>query len=154
MQSQLQQLMVAVLTIQTALKLIHRKTRNSCLRCSSTGANVDISMSHYRYAWQDSDLVIFLLIEGTICCLVFGTKESPHMQLRHCAGILAVKTLFKYNLKETIHIYNLIKQYLKHEKIWRLLKQKVMLISREVIIKRPRQETNRQTPTAKNRPQY
>ena len=58
MQSQLQQLMVAVLTIQAALKFIHGKTRNSCLRCSSTG--VDISMSHYRYAWQDSDIVIFV----------------------------------------------------------------------------------------------
>ena len=48
---------------------------------------------------------------------------------------------------ETIHIFYLIKQYLKHEKIWRqnvLLKQNLMLISREVIIKRARQETNGQ----------
>ena len=74
------------------------------------------------------------------------------MQLRHCACISAVKTLSIYNLKETIYIDYLIKQYLKYEKIWRknvLLKQKVMLISRKVIVKRARQETNRQMPTAR-----
>ena len=44
--------------------------------------------------------------------------------------------LFQYNSKETIQIYYWIKKYLKHETIWRqnvLLKQKVMLIFREVI---------------------
>ena len=55
-------------------------------------------------------------IEGAICFLVFGMKESPFVQLRHCACISAIKTLFKYNLKETIYIYYLIEQYLKHEK--------------------------------------
>ena len=49
----------------------------------------------------------------------------------------ATKTLFQYiTLKETIQIYYLMKKYLKHEMIWRqkvLLKQKVMLIFREVI---------------------
>ena len=58
----------------------------------------------------------------------------------HCTCISAVKTLFRYDLKETIHIYYLIlKQYLKHEKVWRKnkpVKLKVMLISREVIVKR------------------
>ena len=54
------QLIVAVITIQTALKLVHGKTRNSCLQCSSTGASVDISWRHYRYAWRDSDDVIFV----------------------------------------------------------------------------------------------
>ena len=53
------------------------------------------------------------------------------------ARLLATKTLFSYNLKvNMIHIYYLIKQYLKHEKMWQqnvLLQQKVMLISREVI---------------------
>ena len=47
--------------------------------------------------------------------------------------------LFWYNLKETVHIYYMIKQCSKHEKIWRqnvLLKQKVMLISRKIFIKR------------------
>ena len=89
-------------------------------------------------------------IEGAICCLVVGTKETPHVQLRHCLCVSAVKTLFKYNLKETIHIYNLIKQYLKHEKIWRknvLLKQKVMLISRKAIVKRPRRDKRKQPKT-------
>ena len=113
---------MAVLTIPTTLILVHGKTRNLCWLCSSTGASVDISWHHYHYAWRDSDDVIFVPyippIEGPICCLVFGRKESPHVQLRHCACILAVKTLFKYNLKETIHIYYLIKQYLNHEKTW------------------------------------
>ena len=52
--------------------------------------------------------------------------------------------LFKYNLKEKIHIYWLIKQYLKHEMIWRqnvLLKQKVMFISCEIIVKRDRRRS-------------
>ena len=43
---------------------------------------------------------------------------------------------------ETIHIYCFIKQYLKHEKIWRqnvLLKQKGMFISRKIIVKRDEQ---------------
>ena len=60
-------------------------------------------------------------IENAVCFLNFGRT---------------VQTLFKYNLMETIHIYLLIKQYLKHEKIWQqnvLLKQTGMLISREVI---------------------
>ena len=49
--------------------------------------------------------------------------------------------LFKYNLKGTIHIYWFIMQYLKHEKIWRqnvLLKQKVIVISCKIIVKRDR----------------
>ena len=62
---------------------------------------------------------------------------------------------------ETIHIYSLIKQYLKHEKICRqnvLLKQKVMLISREVI-ERARQrdeqtEVLTEVRTRFHRPQY
>ena len=71
-------------------------------------------------------------------------------QLLHSSACVAqssaIKTLFWYNLKENIQIYHLIKQYSKHEKIWRqnvLLQQKVMLISHEVI-ERARQETNRQ----------
>ena len=54
------ELIVAVLTIQAALKLIHGQTRNSCLRCSSTGARVDISWRHYRRAWRDFNDVIFV----------------------------------------------------------------------------------------------
>ena len=49
------------------------------------------------------------------------------------------------------------KAILKHETIWQqnmLLRQKVMLISRKVIVKRARQEKNRQMPTLKNLPQY
>ena len=138
---------MAVLTIQTALKLVHIKTRNSCLRCSSTGAGVDISWRHYRHAWRDSDDVIFVSYSADrghhLLPSLRHEGTPPYSILRHCVCVLAVKTLFKYNLKETIHIYYLIKQYLKHEKIWRknvLLKQKVMLISREVIVKRPRRD--------------
>ena len=68
-------LIVAVLTNQTALKLVHGKTRNPYLRCSSTGAGVDISWRHYRYAWRDSDDVIFVPCSadgGRHFCLIFG----------------------------------------------------------------------------------
>ena len=67
------------------------------------------------------------------------------------------KRYFDTILRETIHIYCFIKQCLQSEMIWRqnvLLKQKVMLISREVIVKQARQGTNRQTPTPKSLPQY
>ena len=45
----------------------------------------------------------------------------------------------------TIHIYYIINQILKHEKIWWLnvlLKQKVMFISREIIVKRDKRRTD------------
>ena len=77
------------------------------------------------------------------------------MQLCHCACISAIKTLFKYNLKEIIHNY-LIKQYLKFMKRSGLknvlLKQKVMLNFLRGYLQASK--TNRQMPTAKNLPRY
>ena len=107
-------LIAAVLAIQTALKLIHGKTRNSCLRHSSTGAHVDISWCHYRCAWRDSNDVIFL---------PYSADRERHL-------ILWQAKRYSGNLTETLHIHYLIEQYLKHEKIWLknvLLKQKEML---------------------------
>ena len=143
--------------LEVTLKLVHGKTPNSCcgvlplvLMSTSHGATI---VMHGGIPMKPF-LCHIPPIEGTICCLVFGMKEFLHMQLCHCACISAVETVFKYNLKETIHIYYLIKQYLKHEKIWRknvYLKQKVFSY---LAWYRQASEANRQTPTAKNLSQY